>query len=346
MQQARLLLLPFSWIYGLIVGFRNWLFDKGFKKTMVIPNKSICVGNITVGGTGKSPMTIYITELLNDFHPAILSRGYGRKTTGPRLATELDNATTIGDEPFMYQRRFGKSVPIVVAEERTLGVELLNKTFDKPTIILDDAFQHRKVTAGMQLVLMTYDRPIFTDYPFPAGNLRENRSGLKRADIVVITKSPSDLTDKTKHSFLNRLDFPPEKVFFSTIEYGEIIPLGNHEWKEPEHIILVTGIANPLPLKQHLEQHYPTELMDFPDHHSFSEKDIQLIHQKVATFAHLRCVIVTTEKDAVRLLSLEDKSLIQQAPWFYQSMQVHIDRTTDFNDLLLKYVTGTNERSR
>lgn len=346
MQRARLLLLPLSWIYGLIVGIRNWLFDRGFKKTLIIPNKSICVGNITVGGTGKSPMTIYITELLQDHHPAILSRGYGRKTKGPRLATEQDNASTIGDEPFMYQRRFGKAVPIVVAEERTAGVELLNTSFNKPTIILDDAFQHRKVTAGLQLVLMTYDRPIFTDFPFPAGNLRENRSGLKRADLVVITKSPTDLTETTKQSFIQRLDFPAKNTFFSTIVYGALVPLGNHEWEEPEHIILVTGIANPIPLKQYLEQHYPTELMDFPDHHPFSEKDIQLIHQKVATFAPHRCAIVTTEKDAVRLLSLEDKSLIQQAPWFYQSMQVHIDRTTDFNDLLLKYVTGTNERSR
>ncbi len=346
MQRARLLLLPFSWIYGFIIGIRNWLFDKGFKKSLIIPNKSICVGNITVGGTGKSPMTIYITELLHDFNPAILSRGYGRKTSGPRLATDQDNASTIGDEPFMYLRRFGKAVPIVVAEERTLGVELLNASFDSPTIILDDAFQHRKVKAGLQLVLMTYDRPIFNDYPFPAGNLRENRSGLKRADVVVITKSPVDLTETTKQSFSKQLDFPSENIFFSNIVYGNLVPLGNHNWNEPEQIVLVTGIANPLPLKQHLEQQYPVELIDFPDHHQFSEKDIQLIHQKVATFAHHRCVIVTTEKDAVRLLSLEDKSLIQQAPWFYQSMQVHIDRTTDFNNLLLKYVTGTNERSR
>lgn len=346
MQAARLLLLPFSLIYGAIVGIRNWLFDSGIQHSFVIPNKSVCVGNITVGGTGKSPMTIYITELLRDFQPAILSRGYGRSTKGPRLASETDDASTIGDEPFMYRRRFGARVPIVVAEERKLGVDLLNEHFDRPTIILDDAFQHRKVKAGFQLVLMTYDRPIFRDFPFPAGNLRENRSGLKRADAVVITKSPAGLSDADKTVFLQRLKFAADKVFFSTIVYGPMIPLFDAAWEAPDHLLLVTGIANPKPLLEHLQQHAVVESMTFPDHHAFSEKDIQAIRQKVATFASHRFAIVTTEKDAVRLLGMGDNSLSETGPWFYQSMQVQIDRTNAFNDLLLKYVTGTNERSR
>jgi tetraacyldisaccharide 4'-kinase len=345
MQFLRLLLLPLSLIYGCITAVRNWLFDRGIKKTYVIPNKSICIGNITVGGTGKSPMTIYITELLNGFQPAILSRGYGRSTKGPMLATGTDNASTIGDEPFMYLRRFGKSVPIVVAEERKAGVALLNRN-GLPTIILDDAFQHRQVKAGFQLVLMTYDRPIFRDFPFPAGNLRESRGGLKRADAVVITKTPAAVDENAKKAFLKRLNFPAENIFFSSIEYGAIVPLYDAIWEAPEKVLLVTGIADPRPLETYLRRQYDVELMAFPDHHAFSAKDIQAIHQKVATFASHRYAIVTTEKDAVRLLSLKDNSLIQKAPWFYQGMQVRIDREDDFNDLLLKYVTGTNERSR
>jgi tetraacyldisaccharide 4'-kinase len=346
MQFLRLLLLPFSLLYGCITAVRNWLFDRGISKTYVIPNRSICIGNITVGGTGKSPMTIYLAELLKDVHPVILSRGYGRSTKGPRLAGPSDNASTIGDEPFMYSRRFGDRVPVVVAEERRLGIELIHRQFDDATILLDDAFQHRQVRAGFQLVLMTWDRPIFRDFPFPAGNLRENRSGLRRADAVVITKTPTLADETAKQHFLRQLGFPAERVFFSSIDYGALVPLFDATWQEPEKVLLVTGIANPDPLKAYLEQRYAVELMAFPDHHAFSLKDIQAIHQKVATFASHRYAIVTTEKDAVRLLGLEDNSLIRNAPWFYQRMQIRIERENDFNDLLLKYVTGANERSR
>lgn len=342
--RPRLLLLPFSWIYGLITAVRNWLFDAGIRNTYVIPNKSVCVGNITVGGTGKSPMTIYITELLRDFKPAILSRGYGRATKGPRMATAADNASTIGDEPYMYLRRFNGNVPVVVAEERKLGVELLNAKLDNPTIILDDALQHRKVKAGLQLVLMTYDRPIFKDFPFPAGNLRENRSGVKRADIVVVTKA--EHTDEAeRETFSRKLNFPKERLFFSSVVYGDIVPVFDAHWEEPEIILLVTGIANPMPLYAELSVQFKTELMAFPDHHVFSDKDIQAIHQKVATFDGRRCAIVTTEKDAARLLEIGDPE-IRKMPWFYQRMHIRIDREEAFNDLLLKYVTGTNERSR
>jgi len=346
MQFLRLLLLPFSLLYGLILSFRNWLFDAGIKKTYIIPNRSVCVGNITVGGTGKSPMTIYLANLLAEFHPAILSRGYGRSTKGVRLANGDDTAATIGDEPFMYYRRFGARIPVVVAEERKAGVELLNAQFRNPTIILDDAFQHRHVKAKFQLVLMTYDRPVFRDFPFPAGNLRENRSGIRRADALMITKCPENLSEQAKADFLQQLKFDSSKVYFSHIVYGDLVPLSEADWKPVEKILLVTGIANPLPLKKHLEKQYSVELMQFPDHHAFTAKDIQTIHQKFDTFASRPSAIVTTEKDAVRLLAFGDHPLMSKAPWFYQSMQVHIDRANDFNDLLLNYVTGTDERSR
>lgn len=342
----RLLLWPFSVVYGLILSIRNWLFNKGILKSYVIPNKSICVGNITVGGTGKSPMTIYIVELLRDFNPSILSRGYGRATKGPILAGDHETAASIGDEPFMYRQRFGTEVPIVVAEERKLGVEILNNADPTTTIILDDAFQHRKVKSGLQLVLTTFDRPIFNDFPFPAGNLRETRSGLKRADIVVVTKCPELVDETTKAHYINKLHFPAENVFFTKVIYGDLKPVFSAAWQEPEVVLLVTGIANPQPLKQHLEKRYEVELMDFPDHHAFTPNDLLSIRQKVATFASRRLAIVTTEKDAARLLGFAETNEIQALPWFYQTMSLEIDRKEAFNNLLLKYVTGTNERSR
>lgn len=346
MQSLRLLLLPFSFIFGMITSIRNLLFDLGIKKSYHIPGASICVGNITVGGTGKSPMTIYLLELLQQWQPAVLSRGYGRSTKGPILASASDNAHTIGDEPFMYLRRFEGKVPVVVAEARKEGVDILRGKFTNPTIILDDAFQHRHVKAGFQLLLMTYDRPVFSDFPFPAGNLRETRRGMKRADAIVVTKCPDILPETTRASYIRKLGFPEEKVFFSTVRYGNLIPLKDDVWNNPETLILVTGIANPEPLRAHLAQSYNVSLLAFPDHHTFTLKDIQAIHQKVATFADRRCALVTTEKDAVRLLSMEDTSVLCEYPWFYQSMQVQLDRETEFNTLLQEYVIGANERSR
>ena len=173
MQHLRLLLWPLSVVYGFIVSVRNWLFDRGIRESYIIPNKSICIGNITVGGTGKSPMTIYITELLRDFKPAILSRGYGRATKGPILAGDYETAATIGDEPYMYRQRFGSEVPVVVAEERKLGVELLNRSFPDSTIILDDAFQHRAIKAGLNILLTNYDNLFTRDWFLPTGDLRD-----------------------------------------------------------------------------------------------------------------------------------------------------------------------------
>lgn len=346
MQQLRLLLWPFSMIYGLITTIRNWLYDKGIRKSTPIPGASVCVGNITVGGTGKSPMTIYIAELLQKFQPVILSRGYGRSTKGYRLADDTDDASSIGDEPYMYTRHFGKSVPVAVAEERIIGVNNLRKQFPDSVILLDDAFQHRPVKAGLQLVLMTYDRPIFRDFPFPAGNLRESRRGLKRADVVVVTKCPEQVASEEKALFATKLNIKREQLFFSTISYGKKVALfSNLEWNDPEIILLVTGIANPKPLKTFLEKNYTVIELRFPDHHAFTAKDIQTIHQKVATFDRRRWAILTTEKDAVRLKGKEIADSLSDLPVFYQQMTVSIDREDDFNDLLINYVTRTNERS-
>lgn len=346
MEQFRILLLPFSWIYSFVLWVRNKSFDWGWKKSTAIAGKSICIGNITVGGTGKSPLTAYIANQFRSNNPVILSRGYGRKTMGLLEANSQTTVHELGDEPFMYWKHFGEKVPVIVAEKRLIGVEHIYQEHPNALILLDDAFQHRAVKAGLNIVLMTYNRPVFNDFTFPAGNLREPRSGMKRADICVVTKCPEQLTDADKSRFYNNIPLPKAQIFFTSIVYGDKKGLFGEEWKNYQQIILVTGIAQPAPLKRFLQGNAAVESISFPDHHDFTATDIQQIQQKVATFATLQTAIVTTEKDAVRLMEWKQELSKIGVPIFVQQMSLRFDREQDFNDLLRTYVTTTNERSR
>ena len=345
MEKIRLLLLPFSWLYGLVVSIRNWLFNIGIKKSQPIPGASICIGNITVGGTGKSPLTAYIAHLFKAEKPVILSRGYGRKTQGLQIADENSTASEIGDEPMMYWTSFNHEIPVVVAEKRQVGVDLIRENKPNSLILLDDAFQHRAVKAGLNILLMTYERPVFKDFVFPAGNLRETRAGMKRADIALVTKCPRDLTEKDKTPFRRKIPLKPDNIFFSEVIYGELKGLFGAVWEPVDQLILVTGIAQPEPLYRFLTDNHRVEAIHFPDHHSFTLTDIQQIQQKVATFAHQRCAVVTTEKDAVRFAEWKDQILASKIPFFVQSISLKIDREEDFKALLENYVVRTNERS-
>ncbi len=345
MEKFRLLLLPFSWLYGLIVSIRNWMFDAGIKKSQPIPGASICIGNITVGGTGKSPLTAYIANLFPDKKPVILSRGYGRKTQGLHIANENSTASEIGDEPMMYWTSFNHEIPVVVAEKRQIGIDWIREHKADSLILLDDAFQHRAVKAGLNILLMTYDRPVFKDFVFPAGNLREPRSGMKRAHIALITKCPKDLTENHKTPFRKRIPLDSDKIFFSEVIYGELKGLFGAVWEPFDQLILVTGIAQPEPLYRFLADNHRVESITFPDHHAFTQEDIQQIQQKVATFAHQRCAVVTTEKDAVRFAEWKDQISASKIPFFVQRISLKIDREEDFKALLENYVVRTNERS-
>lgn len=345
MEKFRLLLLPFSWLYGLIVSIRNWLFNIGIKKSQPIPGASICIGNITVGGTGKSPLTAYLAKLFETENPVILSRGYGRKTQGLRIADTTSTASEIGDEPMMYWTNFDQKVPVVVAEKRQIGVDWIRENNPNSLILLDDAFQHRAVKAGLNILLMTYDRPVFRDFVFPAGNLREPRSGMKRADIALVTKCPENLTEKDKMPFKKKIPLNSDKIFFSEVIYGELNGLFGAVWENFDQLILVTGIAQPEPLYRFLAENHRVEAIKFPDHHSFTQEDIQQIQQKVATFAHQRCAVVTTEKDAVRFAEWKEVILAGKIPFFVQRISLKIDREEDFKALLKNYVVRTNERS-
>jgi tetraacyldisaccharide 4'-kinase len=346
MEQFRILLLPFSWIYSIVLWIRNLMYDWNWKTATSIKGKSICIGNITVGGTGKSPLTAYIATQLKDFNPVILSRGYGRKTKGLLEANSKSIVNELGDEPFMYWKQFSEQVPVVVAEKRLIGVEHIYDNHPNALILLDDAFQHRAVKAGLNIVLMTYNRPVFNDFTFPAGNLREPRAGMKRAQICVVTKCPEQLTDADKSKFYNNIPLPKAQIFFTSIVYGDKKGLFGEEWKNFQQIILVTGIAQPEPLKRFLQGNAAVESISFPDHHDFTATDIQHIQQKVATFAALQTAIVTTEKDAVRLMEWKQELSKIGVPIFVQQMSLHFDREQDFNDLLRTYVTTTNEGSR
>lgn len=345
MDKFRLLLIPFSWLYALIVSIRNWMFDAGIKKSQPIPGASICIGNITVGGTGKSPLTAYLAHFFRTENPVILSRGYGRKTQGLLVADSASTASEIGDEPMMYWTNFNQQVPVVVAEKRQIGVDWIRENSPGSLILLDDAFQHRAVKAGLNILLMTYDRPIFSDFVFPAGNLREPRAGMKRADIALVTKCPQGISEKDKIPFRKKIPLNAANIFFSEVIYGDLKGLFGAVWRPVDQLILVTGIAQPEPLYRFLAENHRIEAIKFPDHHSFTQADIQLIQQKVATFANQRCAVVTTEKDAVRLAEWKDAISESGIPFFVQSISLKIDREEDFKELLKNYVVRANERS-
>lgn len=338
MNKLRWLLFPFGLLYGLITGLRNLLFDRGILKTYVIPVPAICVGNLSTGGTGKTPHVAYLAALLkDDLKVHILSRGYGRNTRGFILLDETSVSGEVGDEPLFYQTHFHPEVRVAVCESRQEGIERLLEIEKPGIVLLDDAFQHRHVSAGLSILLTQYDKPYFRDFPLPAGNLREFSSGRKRADIVIVTKCPADLPETRKQSYLKKLRFDPQQVYFSRIAYGELTAFRPGLQLDAEQVLLVTGIAHPEPLEKHLAQHYNVERMDFPDHHDFSLQDIQKIHKKFDTFASQRKVIVTTEKDFMRLRSLPVSSGISERPWFYQPITVCLDRENAFKTEIKRY---------
>lgn len=339
MHKLRLLLLPFSWLYGCITGFRNLFYNLSIFKSFAIPKKSICVGNLSVGGTGKTPHVAYIVNLIYKKHSTtILSRGYGRKTKGYIIGNESSSSKDIGDEPKLYKKRFKNDVNVVVCESRTEGVKLIQSNQPKnEVIVLDDAYQHRAVKAELNILITDFNSLYSEDFVLPAGNLREWKIGRKRAQVLVVSKCPKNLSEQTKNEISINLKFPSEKVFFSSIIYGEILSFDQKKFKAKK-ILLVTGISNPKPLFDHLSKEYQVALMKFPDHYRFTDKDIQGIHQKFDTFVEQDKAIITTEKDFMRLSELSTKTTIEKYPWFYQTIEVKIDREIEFNALINTYV--------
>ena len=333
------LLFPFAIVYGLVTYIRNLLYNFHILKTYKIPLKSICVGNLSVGGTGKTPHVMYlINRLIGSYSIAVLSRGYGRKTNGFRYVTTTDIATNVGDEPLSYAYRFMNKIVVSVCESRVFGVKKIMNEQAIDLIILDDAYQHRKVMAGLNILLTEYSNPYFNDYMLPAGDLREYRFGVKRSDILIVTKCPFNIDFQEKNKFLNKIKLDSNKVFFSSIKYGVPISFNNLNYSESATVLLIAGIANPAPLAKYVESINTTETLFFPDHHSFSLIDIRKIHAKFDTIPAKDKLILTTEKDYMRLKDILSEAELIKYPWFYLPIEINIDREEDFINEITDYV--------
>lgn len=345
-------LTPLSWLYGLGVGFRNWLFEIGVKKSREFPVPVISVGNITVGGSGKTPHVEYLVRLLKDqMKVAVLSRGYKRRSHGYHLAKEGTKMKQIGDEPYQMHIKF-PDVYVAVDKKRCHGIDRLlddDATRDTEVVVLDDAYQHRYVKPGINILLTDYHRLIVYDKLLPAGRLREPLKGKDRADIVIVTKCPRDLKPMEFRVLTKVLDlYPYQELFFTTMEYGQLTPLFPDTGAQPqerirkdEHVLLVTGIASPQSMIQDLKvKPDMLETLTFADHHNFKKKDVRKINEMFSDMPEPK-IIVTTEKDAVRLMGLNGLSDEVRKALYAQPIKVRFmgkEQQEIFNQKIKDYV--------
>jgi tetraacyldisaccharide 4'-kinase len=307
LKSFRLLLLPFALVYWLVILVRNKLYDKQVFKSTAFGLPMISVGNLSVGGTGKSPMVEYLVRLLKDRYAiATLSRGYKRKTKGYALADDSTTALEIGDEPMQFHEKF-PGLAVAVGEKRIEAIpQLLHDKPETQCIILDDAFQHRAIKAGLDILLTDYGNLFTRDFYLPTGDLRDLKSGYKRAEIIVVTKCKPDLAEEEKNKLLKEIrPLPQQQVFFTCIEYGNPYHISTKKETmidESVEVLLVSGIANPRPLKNWLVENSSTyNMMHFGDHHIFTIDDWKEIKKRFESMEAPGKLILTTEKDAVRL---------------------------------------------
>jgi len=307
MKLARFLLFPFAIVYDLITSIRNFLFDKGVFKSISFDIPVISVGNLNVGGTGKTPQIEYLIRLLSGKNRvAVLSRGYKRSTKEFLLLNNSHTAVDVGDEPLQFFKKY-TNIQVAVDTNRVNGIQkLLAQTNPSEIVLLDDAFQHRKVKAGFSILLTKYDDLFTHDFLLPTGNLRENRSGANRADTIIVTKCPKDLSISKQEIIANKVRFnSSQSVFFTAISYADT--LGGYQKisisnLKDYQLVLVTGIANPSPLLQFLDENECRYVhLKFSDHYQFTARDIKEIQQEYQQIPSTKKLIVTTEKDVARL---------------------------------------------
>lgn len=325
MNFLRKILFPIAFLYWLITFIRNIFYDFGIFKSYLFDIPIIAVGNLSVGGTGKTPQIEYLIRLLSEnYKVAVLSRGYKRSTEGFILADENSTASSIGDEPFQFYSKF-PNIQVAVDANRKNGIENLLQLPNKPEVILlDDAYQHRKVKAGFYILLTAFDDLFCNDFILPFGNLREPSSGKNRADMIIVTKCPKDLSEIAQQKIIDKLKVNQE-IYFSTIQYDEYV-FGNENKVlvselKTENKLLVAGIANPKLFFDFLKND-TDETLVFPDHHSFSTQDCNQVLAK----ANGR-KIITTEKDFVRLNRLLPKEQLYYLPIKSVFLNTTIDNT-------------------
>lgn len=354
-------LYPVSWLYGMVVTLRNKLFDWGTLRSKSFDVPTICVGNIAVGGTGKTPHTEYLIKLLHEnYRVAVLSRGYKRHTKGFVLADEKSTARTIGDEPYQIKSKF-PDVRVAVDANRCHGIEKLMalKEPEVEVILLDDAFQHRYVKADINILLTDYHRLFCDDKLLPAGRLRESNEGKNRAQIVIVTKCPANIKPIDFNIINKRLGlYPYQQLYFSSFRYGKLkavfpalTPTAERDLSSltlAEQVLLVTGIASPAPMTEEIKNFTPNvELLSFGDHHDFSQRDLLFIKERFEKLKGAQRIIITTEKDATRLLhhpaiDEELKAHIYALPVEIEILQNQQD---NFNQHIIGYVRK-NTRNR
>ncbi|EIM32178.1 tetraacyldisaccharide 4'-kinase [Prevotella bivia] len=352
-------LLPFSWLYGLGVGIRNYLFDAEILKSKSYSIPVISVGNITVGGAGKTPHVEYLIDLLRDeMQVAVLSRGYKRKSRGYVVADEDTTMRDIGDEPFLIKQKF-EGVYVAVDKDRCHGIDHLisdEDTKDVEVILLDDAFQHRYVKPGVNILLVDYHKFINYDKLLPAGRLREPQSAKVRADIVIVTKCPKNLNPIDYRVLSKAMDLKAfQQLYFTTLSYCDLKPIFNGGDTVPlneimgENILLLTGIASPEHLQVDIMEYtrgVKLETMAFPDHHNFTERDVERINERFAAMPSPKRII-TTEKDQVRLFYLEGLSEEVKQNIYALPIKVEfmLEGGKTFNEKIESYVRKNSRNS-
>ncbi|MBR2234214.1 MAG: tetraacyldisaccharide 4'-kinase [Prevotella sp.] len=350
-------LLPLSWLYGAAVGIRNFCFDVGLLKSQAFDVPVIAVGNITVGGTGKTPHVEYLVKMLREkFHVAVLSRGYKRKTSGYLLATNNSTMNDIGDEPMQMKSKF-PDISVAVDKKRVRGIQRLTDDDEQlDVVLLDDAFQHRYVKPGINILLVDYHRLIIYDKLLPAGRLRESMKGKNRADIVIVTKCPKSLKPMEFRLITKAMNlYPYQHLFFTTLHYADLRPIFAQASNialsdlKGRHVLLLTGIASPRQMQEDLAP-YASNItpLTFADHHDFSQRDVQRINDAFAQMTAEGKLIVTTEKDATRLqltegLSDEVRRHLYALPVDIQFIQE--EQAQRFNDIITGYVQKNSRNS-
>jgi tetraacyldisaccharide 4'-kinase len=347
MAVLKFLLLPFAMLYDVVMNIRNKLYDRKTWPSVSFDIPVIGIGNLAVGGTGKTPMTEHLIRLLSAQNKIVtLSRGYGRKTKGFRLANRQDNASTIGDEPYQMYKKFSPTINVAVGEERALAIPtILQELTETDVIVMDDAFQHRKVNPGLSILLTEYSRPFYDDHVLPYGRLREGPEGAKRADAIVITKCPPHLEEEEMMKMERAIrEYSIKPVFFSKIRYGEPVSFGDTAMKFSSKVILISAIANSRTLEDYVRKNYALEKhFSYRDHYAITAADINEVEALLKKYPDGTISILTTEKDMVKMERDELKPFVSRLPLFYLPIETEFIRNgADFDALVTSFCNNFN----
>lgn len=347
------LLYPLSLIYGLAVWLRNKVYDKGIYGSIQFSVPVVSVGNLSVGGTGKTPHIEYLIKLLQyEFNVVTMSRGYGRKSSGFRIADNEDTAETVGDEPMQFFKNFPE-IYVTVCADRMAGIpELMSLRPDTDVILLDDAFQHRSVKPGANILIMDFYKPFYKDYILPFGRLREGRKGYQRADAIIVSKCPENLSEQEQSTIISQINpLSKQQVFFSRINYLDFYDFFKGEKVNPDfssNFILVSGIARPQPLLDYLGGRSAfVHLLQYPDHHYFSIADLEEIRETYKGWNAPNKAVIVSEKDAVRLALHKATLLEWEIPVWVLPIEIQfLNNKATFDQWILNYIYNEKEENR